>query len=323
MQNKLLIFIALVIFFTLLIFSSFMYVLPEWEQAVITQFGEFKRVEKDAGLKFKLPVVETVNRFEKRILEWDGKPTQVPTLEKRYIWVDAFARWKIEDPLKYFQTLRTETSAHGKLDDIINSAVRNQISNNKLIESVRDTNREMLMKVDIQGERGTELGRVSKGRSVIEKQVFDEASVAVKEYGIELVDIRIKRINYTEQVREKVYERMIEERLRVAAKYRSEGEGEMMRVRGERENEEKRILSEAYRDSQQIKGKADAEAIKIYADAYSKDPDFFAFARTLDSYEKNLSKSSVLILSTNSEYLKYLVEFDEAGGAEENSKKAE
>lgn len=311
MQNKLLITLAVVIFFVLLVFSSFMYVVPETQQVVITQFGEFKRVVTDAGLHFKKPIVEKANYFEKRVLEWDGKPTQVPTLEKRYIWVDAFARWKIVEPRKYFQTLRTETSAHGKLDDIINSSVRNNISNNALIETVRDSGREMFMKVDVEGERSVELSQVKKGRSEIEKQIFKEASEAVKDFGIELVDIRLKRINYTEQVREKVYERMIEERLRVAAEYRSEGEGEMMRVRGERENDEKSILSDAYRQSEEIKGKADAQAINIYAEAFSKDPEFYSFLKTLESYEKNLGDSSVLILSTDSEYLQYLKDKEE------------
>lgn len=308
MKNKALIGLAVVVFVVLLVGKSFLYVVPETEQVIITQFGEFKREVKDAGLKFKLPLVETVNRFDKKILIWDGNPSQVPTREKRYIEVDTYARWKIEDPLKYFQTLHSESSALKKLDDIIGSSVRDQISNNDLIETVRDTSREMIMKVDVEGERGDELTKVNKGRTNVERLIFEDSARSVKDYGIKLIDVRIKRLNYVEQVRKKVYTRMIEERLRVAAKYLSEGEGEMMKVRGERESDEKRILSEAYRQSQEIKGKADAEAIRIYAEAYSKDPEFYAFSRTLDSYEKSVGNSSILILSTDSGYMKYLVE---------------
>ena len=310
MQNKLLLTLTLMIFVSLVAFNSFVYVVNETQQVVITQFGEFKRDVKDAGFHFKKPIIEKANYFDKRILEWDGKPTQVPTLEKRYLWVNTFARWRIVDPLKYFQTLRSETSALGKLDDIINSSVRNQISKNLLIETVRNSNREMYLKVLIEGERGAELRKVEKGRAQIEKLIFDEASQAVADYGIELVDIKIKRVNYTEQVREKVYERMIEERLRVAAKYRSEGEGEMMRINGDRENDEKTIISQAYKEAQEIMGKADAEAIKIYAQAYSKDPEFYSFQRTLESDQENLAGKSTIILYTDPDYLKYITDVD-------------
>ncbi|AQQ69982.1 Modulator of FtsH protease HflC [Limihaloglobus sulfuriphilus] len=306
MQNKLLITIAVIIFAAALLAKSFFYVVNEREQAVVTKFGEFKRAATTAGLHFKVPIIEDIRFFDKRILEWDGNPTQVPTLEKRYIWVDAFARWRIEDPLMFYQTLGNETLAHGKLDDVINSAVRNKISNQKLIETVRNTNREMLMKIDIEGERSQELTAVELGRAKLQQRIIEEASTSATKFGIEIVDIRIKRLNYVEQVRTRVYDRMIEERLRVAEKYRSEGEGEMMRIQGERENDEKRILSEAYRTSQEIKGKADAEAINIYADAYSNDPEFYSFLKTLDSYKENLGAKSTVILSTESEYFKYL-----------------
>jgi modulator of FtsH protease HflC len=306
MQNRILITIAVIIFAAVLLAKSFFYVVNEREQAIVTKFGEFQRASTSAGLHFKVPFIEDVKFFDKRILEWDGNPTQVPTLEKRYIWVDAFARWRIEDPLKFYQSLGNETLAHGKLDDVINSAVRNKISNQELIETVRNSNREMMMKIDIEGERSEELTTVELGRSKLQKRIIDEVRETTAKFGIEIIDIRIKRLNYVEQVRTRVYERMIEERLRVAAKYRSEGEGEMMRIQGERENDEKRILSEAYRTSEEIKGQADAKAIKIYADAYSNDPEFYSFLKTLDSYKENLGSKSTVILSTESEYFKYL-----------------
>jgi membrane protease subunit HflC len=253
-----------------------------------------------------MPFVEQVNTFEKRLLEWDGKPTQVPTLDKRYIWVDSFARWRITDPLKFFQRIRNETSAHALLDDIINSEIRNQISNQLLIDAIRSSNRRMSLMAGLDGEQLAEITEVKVGRNEIVRKVLEKATPAAAEYGMELVDIQIKRINYVEQVRRAVYERMIVERKRIAAKYRSEGEGEMMEIMGSKEKDEKEILSTAYKAAQEIKGKADAEAIKIYADAYGKDEEFYSFLKTLESYEENLGKSSTVILSTDSEYLKYL-----------------
>lgn len=306
MYNKTLIIAVVIVVVVLFGLSLFIYTVSETEQVVVTQFGEYKRVVKDAGLHFKKPILEKANYLDKRILEWDGKPTQMPTLDKRYIWVDTFARWRIDDPLKFFRTVRNETSAHGRLDDIINSAVRNQISNHSLIEAIRSSNRPMLMTVGIEGEEAGELQNVEKGRNKITEQILAEAKASALVLGIDLVDIRIKRINYVEQVRIAAYERMIVERQRIAAKYRSEGEGKMMEIQGQKEQEEKEIISEAYRQAQEIMGKADAEAIKIYAEAYSKDPEFYSFLKTLESYEKNFEKASTIILSTDSEYLKYL-----------------
>jgi len=306
MQNKLPVVILIVIVAAIFVASLFVYTVSETEQVIITQFGQVKRTVTDAGLKFKIPVLEQVNSFEKRLLEWDGNPTQVPTQDKRYIWVDSFARWRIEDPLKFFKTVKDENSAHSRLDDIVNGAVRNQISNSPLIRAVRSSDREMQTDVGIDKERVGQISEIGTGRDGIVAKILAEASPAAKELGIELVDIRIKRINYVEEVRRAAYERMIAERKRIAAKYRSEGEGEMMRIEGEKEEEEKKILSEGYRQAQDIKGKADAEAIKIYAEAYKKDPEFYSFLKTLESYEKNLGKRSTVILSTDSEYLKYL-----------------
>lgn len=298
--------LIVVILVVLLVLNSVMYTIPETEQAVITQFGDPVRVVTEAGLHLKKPILHQVNYFEKRLLEWDGKPTQVPTLDKRYIWVDGFARWKIEDPLKFFQTVRNEVSAHARLDDIVNSAIRNQISNHLLIEAIRTSSRPMTTVVSIEGERLAELSKIEKGRDKITELILKEAIPSALEYGIRLIDIRIKRINYVEQVRRAVYERMITERKRIAAKFRSEGEGQMMEIQGRKEKEQKTILSEAYRQAEQIKGKADAEAIKIYAQAYARDPEFYSLSKTLQTYPKNLGKGSSVILSTDSDYLKYL-----------------
>jgi len=289
-----------------IVLAAFTYTVSETEQVVITQFGSPKREITEAGLHFKLPIIEKVNSFEKRILEWDGKPTQVPTLDKKYIWVDSFARWKIKDALMFFKTVSREESAHGRLDDIINGAVRNKISSHVLIEAVRTSDREMLLMTGIDGEATGEIQDVENGRDKIVEEVFQEAKAASEKFGIEIVDVRFKRINYVEEVQESVYQRMITERQRIAAKYRSEGEGEKLKIEGRKEKEEKQILSEAYKEAEEIRGKADAEAIKIYSEAYSKDPQFYSFMETLKSYEETLGSGSVLVLSTDGEYLRYL-----------------
>jgi membrane protease subunit HflC len=298
---------ALAIAFVIaLLAKSGLYTVSETQQAVITQFGEVKREVKDAGLHVKTPFLEQVNYYEKRLIEWDGKPEQVPTMDKRYIWVDTFARWRISDPLLFRQSVTHEELAQGRLDDIINGTVRNQISNHLLIDAVRSSNREMQMIVGLEGERAAEITQVQIGRDKITEKILAEAAPSAQKFGIELVDIRIKRINYVEQVQQSVYERMIVERQRIAAKYRSEGEGQMMEIEGRKEKEEKQIISEAYKQAEEIRGKADAEAIKIYAQAYSNDPEFYSFIETLKSYEANLGKGSVVILSSDSDYLKYL-----------------
>ncbi len=306
MQNKSPIIILIVIVAVAFAAKQFIYTVVETEQVVITQFGKVKRTVPDAGLKFKIPVIEQVNTFEKRLLEWDGNPTQVPTQDKRYIWVDSFARWRIEDPLKFFKTVKDENSAHSRLDDIVNGAVRNQISNNPLIRAVRLSDREMQTDVGIDEDRVVEVSTIGTGRDGIVAKILKEVKPAAKKLGIEIVDIRIKRINYVEEVRIATYERMISERKRIAAKFRSQGEGEKLRIEGEKEEEEKVVISEGYRRAQEIMGRADAEAINIYAKAYSKDPEFYSFLKTLESYEKNLGSRSTVILSTDSEYFKYL-----------------
>lgn len=299
--------IVLVIAMVLVVaLTTFVFTVSETNQVIVTQFGSPKRVIKEAGLHFKLPFIEKINKLEKRVLEWDGNPTQVPTLDKKYIWVDSFARWRITDPLVFFKTVAIERSAQGRLDDVINGAVRNKISNHPLIEAVRTSDRPMSIMTGIDGEATGEVGKVEAGRDQIVAEVLAEAEQAATEFGIEIIDIRFKRINYVEEVRESVYERMITERQRIAAEYRSKGEGQKLEIEGRKEREEKQIISEAYKKAQEIMGKADAEAIRTYAEAYAKDPEFYSFLETLTSYEENLATGSVLILSTDGEYLKYL-----------------
>lgn len=304
------IFIGLGIFVGIIFLSSVMYTIPETHQVVITQFGDPVGVVTEAGLHFKKPVIHQVNYFEKRILEWDGKPNEIPARDKKRISVDTFARWKIKDPLKFFQTVRDETSAHSRLDTIVDGTTRNQITNHLLIEAVRSSNRPMLTRVTVEGEGIAEVPEIKKGRDEVNERILEEARLSMEKFGIELVDVRIKKINYVESVREAVFERMITERQRIATQYRSEGEGEMMEIRGKKEKEEKEILSQAYKEAQEVKGKADAEAIKIYAQAYSKDPEFYTFLKTLETYEKTFGKGSTIILSTDSDYFRYLKSID-------------
>ena len=312
MHNVKLIAVVIVVLIVVVIAGSALYTVSETQQVVITQFGKPKRVVQEAGLHFKIPIIEQVNYYEKRILEWDGKPKEIQTSEKRLIWVDCFARWRITDPLLFRTSVGREEIAQGNLDDIINGAVRNQIANHALLDAVRTTDREMKVMEGLEGERAGEVMRVEIGRDkIVEKVLLDAKSFAAEKYGIELVDIRIKRINYVEQVQQSVYQRMIAERQQIAAKFRSEGEGEAMEIEGRKEKEEKRIISEAYKEAEEIMGKADAEAIKIYAEAYSKDPEFYSFLETLKSYEANLGKGTVVILSSDSDYLQYLKSWGE------------
>lgn len=283
------------------------YTVSETKQVVITQFGEpiGKPIQK-AGLHWKAPFIQQVNTFDKRILEWDGYPSEIPTKDKKFIWVDVTARWRIVDPLKFLQTMRHEANAQSRLDDIIDGITRDHVTRYEAPDIVRSTNRilELEMKEeDIATEETFE--KIKVGRDAITRRVLEQASRIVSDYGIELVDVRIKRINYIESVQRRVFERMISERKRSAEKLRSEGQAFRAEIEGQKERELKRIYSEAYRKAQEIKGKADAEATRIYADAYSKDPEFYTFLATLESYPRSL-KDSRLILSTDSDFLEYL-----------------
>jgi membrane protease subunit HflC len=306
MKSKLVILVVAVV--AILFVFTAAYVVDETEQVVVTQFGKVVGKPKtEPGLYFKIPFIQNATYFPKNLLEWDGDPGQVPTLDKTYIWVDAFARWRIIDPITFFQTVNNTTSAQGRLDDIIDPAVRNLITENKLIETVRKSNRELdTYEIGLENIKERPSYRIVAGREKIAKQVLEQAQPKLAKFGIELVDVKIKRLNYVEEVRDSVYGRMIAERKQIAEKFRSEGKGEARKILGEKERDLKRITSEAYRTAQEIKGKADAESTKLYANAYGVDPDFYSFAKTLEIYSDALGKDSSLVLSTDSEFFKYL-----------------
>jgi membrane protease subunit HflC len=288
------------------------YIVDERKQVIITQFG---RPVGDAimepGIYFKIPIVQKANYFEKRVLEWDGDPNEVPTKDKRFVWVDTYARWRIDNPLLYFQRVRDEIGAQSRLDDILDGGTRSAIANHNLDEVIRSTSRDLQASgnappsdVPVAAEQDALFGRDKVTRSIIEI-----ASKQTRELGIELLDVRFKRINYVEEVQQKIYERMITERIRIADKFRSEGEGEAARIRGDKERELRIIESEAYRDAQRIMGAADAKATKIYADAYNpseESREFYDFVQTLETYKEVLTRDDWLILSTSSDFFKYL-----------------
>ena len=284
------------------------YIVDETEQVIITQFGRIVGSPKmNPGLKFKLPFIQKANFFPKNLLGWDGDPGQIPTLDKTFIWVDTFARWKIVEPVSFFQTVNNRFNAIGKLNDIIDPAVRNFITSHSLIEAVRNTNREMdTLEIGLDAREQQTTYAVDVGRANITKGILDQAQPKLTPFGIELVDVKIKRINYVEQVRKSVYGRMIAERKQIAEKFRSEGKGEARKILGEKERDLKRITSEAYKTAQEIKGTADAESTRIFAEAFGRDPEFYSFTKTLELYGEALDKDSELVLSTDSEFFKYL-----------------
>jgi membrane protease subunit HflC len=292
----------------LLIGYASAYIVDEREQVVITMFGKVNRVKMDSGLGFKIPFLEKVNYFPKNLQEWDGDPGQIPTLDKTYIWVDAFARWKIVDPVKFFQTVHDTVTARGRLDDIIDPAVRNFITSYRLIETVRKSNRELdTLEIGLEDIKKDQTAsyKISTGREKITKGILKQAQPKLDKFGIQLVDVKIKRINYVEQVQKSVFGRMIAERKQIAEKFRSEGKGEANKIIGEKDRDLKQISSEAYKTAQELMGKADAEAARIYAGAYSTDLEFYSFIRTLEIYRDSFDNDTALVLSTDSEFLKY------------------
>jgi membrane protease subunit HflC len=303
------IFVVVVILVIAAFGSGALFIVDETKQVVITQFGKpVRKPISSAGLHFKTPFVQQAHYFEKRILDWDGDPNQIPTQDKKYIWVDTTARWKIIDALKFLQSVGNEIGAHSRLDDIVNSATRDVITSHLLVEAVRDSNRILESK-----ELGEDaifadeaLERIVVGRQQLTRAILEKTKVLAPQYGIEIVDVRIKRVNYVEDVRNKVYDRMIAERKRAAEKYRSEGQGKSAEISGQVGKELKQITSEAYRQAQGLIGKADAEAINIYAQAYSQDPEFYSFLKTLETYQKTIDENSTIILTTDSDYYKYL-----------------
>ncbi len=301
------VFVILIALLALVVFSS-AYVVDETEQVVVTQFGRVVDEPKRApGLYFKIPFIQQTSYFPKNLLEWDGDPGQIPTLDKTFIWVNPFARWRIVDPVAFFQTVNNTVSAQGRLDDIIDPAVRNFITSYPLIEAVRLSNRTLdTFELGLENVENTYNYTISTGRKKITEGILKAAQPKLAQFGIEIVDVKIKRINYVEQVRNTVYGRMIAERNQIAEKFRSEGMGEALEIRGEKEKELKLITSKAYRKAQEIKGKADAEVTQIFAKSYGVDPEFYSFVKTLDIYKETLGKDSQLVISTDSEFFKYL-----------------
>ena len=308
MKSKGILIVVILVLLGIVYASAF--VVDETQQVVVTQFGRVVGNPKtEPGLYFKIPLIQDATYFPKNLQEWDGDPGQIPTLDKTYIWVDSFARWKIVDPIKFLQTVNNTISAKGRLDDIIDPAVRNFITSYRLIETVRLSNRELdTFELGLEDEKreSRNLYQVATGREKITEGILRQAQPKLSPFGIELVDVKIKRINYVEEVRDSVYGRMIAERQQIAEKFRSEGKGEAQKILGDKERDLKRISSEAYRSAQQIKGKADAEATQIYAEAYGIDPDFFSFTKSLEVYNETLGKDSAMVLSTDSDFLKYI-----------------
>jgi membrane protease subunit HflC len=305
-MNKML--IPLVIVIVLILFNA-IYVVQEPQQVIITQFGKpVGDPVMTPGLNFKLPFIQKVHRFEKRFLEWDGDPNQLPTKDKRFIWVNNYARWRITDPLLYFQRLRDERGAQTRLDDILDGETRNAIAKYDLVEVVRSSNREP-MATEVDAEDEVTMEDIDIGRNQIRLEILANSQQRTEDLGIEILDVEFKRINYVAEVQRKVYERMISERQRIADRFRSEGQGEAFRIRGEKDRELLRIHSEAYKEAQEIKGNADAEATKIYAGAYNRSEDtrsFYEFLKTMEAFKTTLDKESLLVLSTDSDFYRFL-----------------
>jgi len=310
--------LAIVSVIVLILAANSVFVLGEAEQAIITQFGRpVGGAVTQAGLHFKAPLIHTLHRFDRRILNWDSAPDQIPTADKKYIELDTTARWRIVDPLKFYTSVGTFESAQSRLDDIIDSSARDIVSSHLLVEVVRNTNRILehgILDPETQlyedGIEGDGFGHVQEevrfGREKLMGMILARASELVPQYGIELLDVQIKRLNYIEDVRKKVYERMISERQRIATKYRSEGEGKSAEIRGELERELNGIESDAFRRAREIRGAADAEAAGIYADAYRQDPEFYSFLKTLEVYRESMGANSRAILSTDTDLYRYI-----------------
>jgi len=294
---------------------SSIYTVSEVEQAIVTQFGKpVGDPVTSAGLKLKVPFIQDVNLLDKRVLEWDGNPSDMPTKDKLYVSVDLFARWRIIDPLQYFLRLHDERSAQSRLDDVLGSETRNTVAKHELIEIIRTTKDRVPLRDTRLADPGRQVDVGSlvpllKGRKLVEQEIFAEAAEKVRVFGIELLDIRFKRINYNESVRPKIYDRMISERRQIAERFLSEGNGEAARIRGNRVRDLNKIQSEAYRQVEEIRGLADAKATEIYAKAYNQSREavaFYEFTRTMQSYKSIIGENTTLVLSTGSELFKFL-----------------
>ena len=295
----------------LIILLNSIFILREDEQAIVTQFGKpVGDSITDAGLKFKIPLIQKVIKFDKRVLEWDGAANEIPTKDDKYVFIDAFARWRISDPLKFYKAARNERTAQSRLDDVIDGIVRDEISNREMVEIIRSTNRTMETydEGDKQQSVANQETNLEGARLNILADIVTNVATRLEDLdmGILVIDVQLKRIDYNSQVQSKLFNRMISEQNMIAEKYRAQGEGKKQEILGIQIQKEKEILSEAYKKSQKIRGEADAKAIKIYADSYNQNPKLYEFIRSLDAYEKVLDSSTKLILSTDSEFLKYL-----------------
>ncbi|MBN1979896.1 MAG: protease modulator HflC [Chitinivibrionales bacterium] len=294
-----------------LVVMQSVFVSNETEQVIITQFGKpVGKTITNPGIHFKVPFIQKPNFFDRRYMEWNGNPNQVPTKDKRFIWVDMYARWRIKDPLLFFQRVKDERGAQSRLDDFLDGQARNAIAKHDLVELIRTTNRvsQADEELSLDEESGT-LSKIQYGREVVTRSIIEAAAPRTLELGIELLDLRFKRINYVEEVQLKIFERMISERKRIAEKYRSEGQGEASKILGDKERELKKIQSEAYKTSQEIIGKADAEATTIYAQSYnlnSESREFYGFIKTMETYKTTISDKDWFILSTKGDFFKYL-----------------
>jgi membrane protease subunit HflC len=303
--------IGVILVVGLIVLFSAAFIVKETEQVIITQLGKpVGDPVTEPGIHFKVPLIQEANFFDKRFLAWDGDPNQIPTKDKRFIWVDCYARWRIIDPLLFFQRVRDERGAQTRLDDILDGETRNAVANSNLVEIIRSTNREMEVSGELEELQESEIDLdIQLGREKLTRQIIEAAAPRLQVLGIDLLDLRFKRINYVAEVQKKIYERMISERKRIAEKFRSEGQGEAAKIQGDRERDLKKIESEAYRQAQEIKGKADAEATAIYARAYDQNPesrDFYRFLKTMDSYKNTLSEKDWLLLSTKGDFFKFL-----------------
>jgi membrane protease subunit HflC len=302
--------IAAVVLLAVVVFVAMnsLYQVNEYDQVLITQFGKIQGPALGKpGLHYKLPLIQDVHRFDKRWLEWDGSPNEIPTKDKKYIWMDTYARWRISDPVRFYERLRDEQSAQSRLDDIIDGEVRNVVASHDLIDLVRTGSREFERTEAQEGERAdTTAFKATLGREKLANRILVKAQAVMPEYGIELADIQFKRVNYVDSVQQKVFERMISERKRIAQLYRSEGLGKSSEIGGRIEREQRTIQSEAYKQAEKIRGKADAHAAQIYAEAYNRDPELYEFLKSLDTLAAVVDDETDLVLSTDNKLLKHL-----------------
>lgn len=310
MKTKKIIYTLLIILLGIIVLAQSAYVVKETEQVVVTQFGKpVGEPVTEPGLKFKTPFVHKANYFDKRYLEWDGDRNQVPTKNKKFIFVDTYARWQITDPLQFYKRLTNERGAQSRLDDLLDGETRDVIASHSLEEAVRSTNRQADTTGRISQLIEDTLPRIELGRRRLQNMIQRSANEQTKDLGIKVLDFRFKRINYVEDVRKRVYERMRSERFRIADKFRSEGQGEASRINGQKERELNQIRSEAFKKAEKIRGEADARAASIYANAYnqsSRSREFYSFTKSLETFSRTFDTTTTVLLSTDSELYKYL-----------------